>query len=213
MHQPPRDLLDDIEQLLAPLSAPQEPSPAASGFWDVSGPEMMRAVLLDQDRIELIEIPRAEPVPAIATRVGDPLAELIQYTPDVLIWAGEDGAHTSELNDTATGLVCELIVDVAQGTYASTEHGRAHAQRLAVTPEFVPTLYGPVVLTGATEHGEPAPFTDTFGHWFATILDQIDRTAARIQAHATVETILSLFGPLRAPRPHGEDTDGPTRRH
>lgn len=60
---------------------------------------------------------------------------------------------------------------------------RAHAQRLAVTPEFVPTLYGPVVLTGATEHGEPAPFTDTFGHWFATILDQIDRTAARIQAH------------------------------
>ncbi|MEB3372444.1 hypothetical protein [Saccharopolyspora mangrovi] len=208
MHQPPRDLVDDIEQLLAPLAAPQEPSPAANGFWDVSGPEMMRAVLLDQDRIELIEIPRADPVPAIATRVGDTLAEVIQYTPDVLIWAGEDGSRT---NDTATGLVCELIADVAEGTYASTELGRAHAQRLAVTPEFVPTLYGAVVLTGATGHGEPAPFTDTFGQWFAAILDQIDRTAARIQAHAAVEAILAVFGQSRAPRPHGEESDGPTR--
>lgn len=116
MHQPPRDLLDDIEQLLAPLTGVQEPSPAARGFGDVSGPEMMRAVLLDQDRIKLIEIPHADQAPAIATLAGDPLAELIQYTPDMLIWAGEDGAHTSELNDTATGLVRELIVDVAQGT-------------------------------------------------------------------------------------------------
>lgn len=210
MHQPPHALLDDLKKLLSPLTDPQEPSPADHGFWDVSGPEMMRAVLLDQDRIELIELPRADPVPAISKLAGDPLAELIQYTPDVLIWAGEDGARTNRLNDTATGLVCELIVDVAEGTYASTELGRAHAQRLAVTPDFVPTLYGPVVLTGATRHGEPAPFSETFGQWIRAILDQIDRTAARIQAHAAVEATLATFAPSRAPRPSAKDSDGPT---
>ena len=56
MHQPRHDLLDDIENRLTPLARAQEPPSRASGFWDVSGPEMVRAVLLDQDQLRQINV-------------------------------------------------------------------------------------------------------------------------------------------------------------
>ncbi|MBQ0928579.1 hypothetical protein [Saccharopolyspora endophytica] len=210
MHQPPRDVFDEIEQLLTSITGltPPEPPSTAAGIWDVSGPDRMRAVLLGHVGLELIDIPRSQPFPAIAEQVGDPLPERVHYTPDVLIWVGDNSRYTGQLNDGATGIICELICDVANGTYPSTKHGRTHAQQLAATPDFIPHLYGPVVLTGATEHGEPAPLSDAFRQWFDAILDQVARTA-HAQAAVVVDALLHLFGPLDVPRPDGADTDGP----
>ncbi|WP_406690531.1 hypothetical protein REH65_32330 [Saccharopolyspora sp. ID03-671] len=211
MHQLPRDVFNQIQQSQAnSTGAPDNELCSVARLWDVSEPANMRAVLLGHLGIELIELPRTQPLSTIADLVGDPVPERVQYTPDVLVWVGDNSRYSAPPNEDATGLVCELICDVANGTYSSTEHGRAHAERLAATPDFIPHLHGRVLLTGADLNSEPAPFSDAFRGWFGAIIEQAAR-AAEAQAQAVIDVVQHLFGPLDRPNSDAGESDRPDR--
>ncbi|GAB3686642.1 hypothetical protein [Saccharopolyspora tripterygii] len=157
---------------LHPDAATWHATPQHDTWWVPSTPEMMPAILLTNEGAGIIELPRHQPQHAIRERVGDPLTERVRYTPDALIWVGDNSRRTSEFNPGATSLITQLLHHISTGDYAASDHARAHTQTLLDTPGFVPAIHGHAVITGVTDDGEPGPLSEAFTHWFDTTIVQ-----------------------------------------
>ena len=150
--------------------------------WNTPAPGAMRAILLEQTGVSIVDVSRTDPAEDLSRLVGDPFFNSYRHLYDVGFWVGGNSANKAPVNPGATQFVHHLLRDVEAGDYIASDHEREHVRGLLASPDGAPAIHGPCLITGLDAAGEPSELDENFQHWFTAMLDEITAMVAEIAA-------------------------------
>ena len=135
--------------------------------------------------LSTVEISAAKPFHDIARLVRDPSVNQIQHLRTVQFWIGDNSLAAQPVNLSATRFLYQMLMDVRDGRYIASDRERGHAGSLLATPDDLPVIHGPCLVTGIGANHGPGELDENFQSWLTTLHDEITRTRALIAAIAT----------------------------
>ncbi|ALG06326.1 hypothetical protein AOZ06_04765 [Kibdelosporangium phytohabitans] len=105
--------------------------------------------------------------------VGDPRIDCLREITGTDIWVGDDSVFSHPRNQLATLFYTMLLKDITTGDYAASDDDRNHIRELLAHKDFVPVIHGPCLVIGVNHHGDTAPLSENFRHWFEKFLNRV----------------------------------------
>jgi len=186
------------DDIIAKINEVTEPGPDAA-TWTEPQPETdhettITAIYLGIDSGNGVELSRATALGEIAEHLGIPAVVLLGRVGN-LAWWGDGGPQTGPQTNIVAGRVYhDVLHSIDDGTYSASDVLQAHARDLlAYEHEEQPTLFfGPCIITGVDDTGEPAPLDENFLSWYDGLAEAADVRRAEFARRALEEAGIIL---------------------
>lgn len=183
------DIVDRIDALTEDAASWSATGEHTRSWWAAPADGAMTAVELGMTGAGRVDISATDPGSDITRLVGGPGLDRINYLRRVQFWVGGDSAATSPVNTGATAFLHRLLADVRDGRCVAADAERDHVRTLLDTPDQLPVIHGPCLVTGVGDDGGAAPLDENFQDWFTTLLDNIAQ-----QHHALAAAVVDRLG-------------------
>ncbi|WNV83119.1 hypothetical protein [Umezawaea sp. Da 62-37] len=167
------DIIDRIDALTDDAATWSAGGEHTHTWWATATEGAIAAVELSTAGLGSVELSETEPDGDIARRIGDPGVDRISPLYRVQFWVGGNSMATCPVNTGATTFLHRLLIDVRDGDYVASDAEREHARTLLDTPDTLPMIHGPCLITGVGEDSSAGPLEENFQGWFTTLLDQL----------------------------------------
>ncbi|GAA2678981.1 MULTISPECIES: hypothetical protein [Actinosynnema] len=169
-HNP--DIIDRIDALTDDAASWSATGEHTQSRWATPAPGAMTAVELAMNGVRPADISLTDPASDIVRLVGDPGVDRIVPLRRMQLWVGKDSA-TGPVNTGATTFLHRLLAAVRDGRYVAGDAERDHVRALLDTPDRLPVIHGPCLITGVGTEGSPASLDENFTSWFTGVLDGV----------------------------------------